>query len=128
MLYCSGERLHIITTLHTLLVNSHALSSPFLPNRLVKALLPALAVMLEAKSQGDDTKNAITGNGSKKSRKRARDMEGDQVLRTTTSVAYPTKQDGETALATLDGKCLVSRIDDGPLTVYVSSQSLAWQP
>ncbi|KAL4265026.1 Pre-rRNA-processing protein RIX1 [Pleurotus pulmonarius] len=97
-----AERLHIITTLHTLLVNSLPLSSPFLPNRLVKALLPTLTVMLEAKSQGDDTKNAITGNGSKKSKKRARDMEGDQVLRTTTSITYPTKQDGETALVTLD--------------------------
>ncbi len=84
--------------------------------------------MLEAKSQSDDIKNAITGNGSKKSKKRARDMEGDQVLRTTTSVAYPTKQDGETALVTLDGKYLVSRTEDGQLTIDVSSQSLACQP
>lgn len=103
-MFCfSPERLHVVTTLHALLVNSLPLSSPFLPNRLVKALLPTLTVVLESKSQGDDTKNAITGNGSKKSKKRARDMEGDQVLRTTTSVAYPTKQEGETALITLDG-------------------------
>ncbi|KAF9491359.1 hypothetical protein BDN71DRAFT_1490338 [Pleurotus eryngii] len=96
------ERLHIITTLHVLLVNSLPLSSPFLPTLLVKALLPTLAVVLESKSPADDTKNAITGNGSKKSKKRARDMEGDEVLRTTTSVAYRTKQEGETALITLD--------------------------
>ncbi|KDQ29473.1 hypothetical protein PLEOSDRAFT_1076209 [Pleurotus ostreatus PC15] len=56
------ERLHIITTLHALLLNSLPLSSPFLPNRLVKALLPILTVVLESKSQADDTKNAITGN------------------------------------------------------------------
>lgn len=97
------EKAHFLETLQVTLNACHLIDAPVLPNRVVKAVLPLLTVILNPTSA---KKDGPEQGGSKNSRKRARNYEGDEVFKTTRDVLCPSFVEGKVLLNALEGKFL----------------------
>ncbi|KAJ6598852.1 rRNA processing/ribosome biogenesis-domain-containing protein [Mycena vulgaris] len=93
----ASERLPFLTTLHAVLTNCHPIHAPVLATRLGKALLPLLSVVLAKQADARDETDAP--GRSKKSKKRAREYEGDEVFRIAREVVCATPTEGDALLA-----------------------------
>jgi hypothetical protein len=78
--------------------------------RLAKAVLPSLTVVLAtqpAEVQHSDEPAGFSSAGkNKKSKKRPRGYEGDEVFKVTREIICPTREDGLVLLAALNGMLL----------------------
>lgn len=70
--------------------------------RLAKAVLPLISVVLAKQAGVRDAENDISGR-SKKSKKRAREFEGDEVFKISREVVCSTVEEGEGLLAAFGG-------------------------
>ncbi|KAJ6628867.1 rRNA processing/ribosome biogenesis-domain-containing protein [Mycena sp. CBHHK59/15] len=68
------------------------------PNRLARAILPLLSVVLAKQVDAREKENEVSGR-SKKSKKRAREYEGDEVFKTSREVICSTADEGNVLLA-----------------------------
>lgn len=95
----------VLKALCSLLENCHQTESSVLSTRLAKAVLPTVTKMLTSKSK---TQEAPSTSKSKSGKKRARNYEGDEVFNVSREVAYPTTEDGEVLLNSIDGGCFAN--------------------
>ena|SRR5882724_3287934 len=102
-LHRSSRRIPFLHLLPPLLTCTHALHSPTLTTRLVKALLPLLTTLLSSKSDVQQQLQDASVTTSKKGKTRARGYEGDEVFKVGRGVLCSTREDGEVVEATLDG-------------------------
>jgi hypothetical protein len=100
-----AEKACFLDTLRVMLDACHFVDTPVLPNRITKAVLPLLTVILNPASVIKD--GSEVQGGSKNSRKRARNYEGDEVFKTTRDVLCPSAVDAQILLNALDGKLLL---------------------
>ncbi|KAJ8515231.1 hypothetical protein ONZ45_g7310 [Pleurotus djamor] len=116
------ERLPIIRALHAILKYTLPISSPFLPDRLAKVLLPHLTPILNDR---DGAAELTDGTATKKGKKKAKEFEGDSALRSQRSLTYPSIVEGQVALQTLDALQLLLHNPDLGGTVHsISSRVL----
>ncbi|EAU84647.2 hypothetical protein CC1G_00166 [Coprinopsis cinerea okayama7 len=94
-----AQKAFFLYTLRVVLNKCHAVDSPIIPNRIVKALLPSLAVILDSK--GPASQPGETISTTKNSRKRARNYEGDEVFKVSRDVICPTAIEGQVLLHTI---------------------------
>ncbi|TFK28886.1 hypothetical protein FA15DRAFT_753263 [Coprinopsis marcescibilis] len=78
------QRLFFLDTLYAVHKACPLIESPLLSTRMVKAILPFLTVILHSKGPAAQQEEAI--GGSKKSRKRTRNYEGDEIFKVTRDV------------------------------------------
>ncbi|KAF8969481.1 rRNA processing/ribosome biogenesis-domain-containing protein [Flammula alnicola] len=96
------QRLPFLKALGALLKSCHPLDSPVLPTRLAKAVLPSVTNLLTTSSNGSSGDNEPSSSKSSKGKKRARNYEGDEVFKVSRQVAYPTAEEGEILLSSID--------------------------
>ncbi|KAJ7180313.1 rRNA processing/ribosome biogenesis-domain-containing protein [Mycena crocata] len=94
----SRERLPFLDTLEVVLTKCHPLHSSLVVTRLARAILPLVSVVLEKQADVKDTDNDMPGR-SKKSKKRAREFEGDEVFKISREVVCSTVEEGNVLLA-----------------------------
>ncbi|KAJ7639023.1 rRNA processing/ribosome biogenesis-domain-containing protein [Roridomyces roridus] len=94
----SSERLAFLGTLQVLLTKCQPLHSTITATRLAKAVLPLTSIVLAKQADLPDTENETSGR-SKKSKKRAREFEGDEIFKLSRDIVCPTAEDGEVLLA-----------------------------
>ncbi|KAJ7781030.1 rRNA processing/ribosome biogenesis-domain-containing protein [Mycena metata] len=92
----SSERLPFLNTLQVILTKCYPLHSTLVVNRLARAILPLISVVLA--KEGDARETDTTGR-SKKSKKRAREFEGDEVFKVSREVICSTVNEGDALLA-----------------------------
>ncbi|KAJ7228479.1 rRNA processing/ribosome biogenesis-domain-containing protein, partial [Mycena pura] len=92
----TSERLPFLNTLQVVLTNCHPLHSTLIVNRLARAVLPSVSLVLA--KQARDTETDVS-NRHKKSRKRTRGFEGDEIFKISREVVCPTVDDGKLLLA-----------------------------
>ncbi|KAJ7498714.1 rRNA processing/ribosome biogenesis-domain-containing protein [Mycena latifolia] len=93
----ASERLPFLTTLQSVLTTCHPLHAPVVVTRLGKAIIPLLSVVLA--KQADARDEADAPGRSKKSKKRAREYEGDEVFKISREVVCVTVAEGDALLA-----------------------------
>jgi hypothetical protein len=79
------------------------LHAPVLVTRLTRTIVPFLSVVLAKQADARDDTDAP--GRTKKSKKRAREYEGDEVFRISREVVCATAQEGDTLLAAFAGTC-----------------------
>ncbi|KDR83920.1 hypothetical protein GALMADRAFT_54559 [Galerina marginata CBS 339.88] len=97
-----SQRLSFLKVLDSLLKNCHPADSSILPTRLAKAVLPSITKILVSSSSEGGAENEPSSGKSRNGKKRARNYEGDEVFKTTRLVIYPTEEEGEACLISLD--------------------------
>ncbi|KAJ6515674.1 rRNA processing/ribosome biogenesis-domain-containing protein [Mycena sanguinolenta] len=93
----SSERISFLNILHVVLEKCHPLHSTVIANRLARAIVPLISVVLAKEPDARETEGNAQGR-SKKSKKRARDFEGDEVFNISRDVVCPTVDDGDALL------------------------------
>ena len=71
-------------------------------NRLAKAILPSLSIVLAVKTEVASDSAAL-GFVKKKDRKRMRGYEGVEMFSARREAIFPTSEEGEVVIATLNG-------------------------
>ncbi|KAJ7721169.1 rRNA processing/ribosome biogenesis-domain-containing protein [Mycena maculata] len=94
----SAERLPFLNTLQVILAKCHPLHSTVVVTRLARATLPLISVVLAKQADVRDTENDALGR-SKKSKKRAREFEGDEIFKISREVVCSTVEEGNELLA-----------------------------
>ncbi|KAJ7368529.1 rRNA processing/ribosome biogenesis-domain-containing protein [Mycena albidolilacea] len=94
----SSERLPFLNTLQVVLAKCHPLHSTLVVNRLARAIVPLLSVVLAKEPDARESDGTAQGR-SKKSKKRAREFEGDEVFKISREVVCPTVDEGNALLA-----------------------------
>lgn len=79
----------------------------------MKALLPSVSVILIAQSDVPQKDNGSATGRTKKSKKRTRGYEGDEIFKISREVVCPTVDDGKVLLSALEGNLL-----SGSIVVY----------
>ncbi|KAJ7178937.1 rRNA processing/ribosome biogenesis-domain-containing protein [Mycena filopes] len=92
----SSERLPFLHALQDVLTRCHPLHSTLVVNRLSRAVLPLISVVLAKEGDARETDNV---GRSKKSKKRAREFEGDEVFKVSREVICSTVNEGDVLLA-----------------------------
>ncbi|KAF9006544.1 rRNA processing/ribosome biogenesis-domain-containing protein [Cyathus striatus] len=88
--------------LDSLLKFSPSAGSPLILNRVTTAVISFISArLLSSQSSLSDSSNEITSGKSKKSKKRARNYEGDEVFSVMKEVICPTEDEGKALLAAL---------------------------
>lgn len=112
----SAHRVPFVKLLPTLLTTSFHSSEPLLVGRILKTLLPVLASILSpAKAQASSTLMvldsaphlALNGSGGKRSRKRTRVNEAEDILGGGKMSSHLSQDDGKLILSTLDGTSIL---------------------
>ncbi|KAJ7904735.1 hypothetical protein B0H14DRAFT_3421490 [Mycena olivaceomarginata] len=93
-----SERLPFLNTLQVVLAKCHPLHSTLVVNRLARAIVPLLSVVLAKEPDARESDGTAQGR-SKKSKKRAREFEGDEVFKISREVVCPTADEGSALLA-----------------------------
>ncbi|KAJ6490373.1 rRNA processing/ribosome biogenesis-domain-containing protein, partial [Mycena vitilis] len=93
----SSERLPFLRTLNVLLTKGHPLHSTLVVTRLARSLIPSISVVLAKEKDVRESENNVSGR-SKKSKKRAREFEGDEVFKTSRDVVCSTVDEGNVLL------------------------------
>ena len=98
------QRLPFLRVIPILLTHSHPLANPIIPNRLIKAALPFLTVLLASESnvQGQEESSSPSGS-KKKGKKRARGYEGDELFKIAREVICSSGEDGDEIIAAVEG-------------------------
>ncbi|RPD67014.1 hypothetical protein L226DRAFT_477086 [Lentinus tigrinus ALCF2SS1-7] len=98
-----AHTLLLLRTVSTLLTNDAKLHDDIVASRLARSVMPFLSVVLSKRStsSGDDEQGAGQGR-SKKSKKRTRGYEGDEVFKVGREVVCTTANEGEVLLASVD--------------------------
>lgn len=103
-----SERLPFLEATQALLTHTHLTHSITLPNRLAKALIPSLGVVLATKSDLQRSEGGefatLNGNKNRKGKKRAREYEGDEVFNTGKKVVCSSGLDEEVLIVALEGR------------------------
>ncbi|KAJ6539553.1 rRNA processing/ribosome biogenesis-domain-containing protein [Mycena capillaripes] len=94
----SSERLPFLKTLQVVLTTCLPLHSTMVVNRLARAILPLISVVLAKEADARETEGNGAGR-SKKSKKRAREFEGDEVFKMSREVICSTVDEGNVLLA-----------------------------
>jgi hypothetical protein len=106
----SSERFQFLNAVEAVLIHCQPLHSTLLSTRLAKAILPSLTVVLAtqpAEVQHSDEPAGFSSAGkNKKSKKRPRGYEGDEVFKVTREIICPTREDELVLLAALNGMLL----------------------
>ncbi|KAJ7490368.1 rRNA processing/ribosome biogenesis-domain-containing protein [Mycena galericulata] len=89
----SSERLPFLKTLQVVLTKCHPLHSTLVVTRLARAILPLISIVLAKQADVQDADNDMPGR-SKKSKKRAREYEGDEVFKISREVVCSNLEDG----------------------------------
>ncbi|KAG6868167.1 hypothetical protein C0993_006835 [Termitomyces sp. T159_Od127] len=105
----SLQRLSILTAIQALLVHCHSLHSPLVPNRLAKAVLPSLSVVLAAQLDSQASGDIAASQKSRKGKKRARGYEGDEVFKLSKEVICPGPIEGQVLVVALEVMRLILR-------------------
>jgi hypothetical protein len=84
------------------LAKCHPLHSTLVVNRLARAIVPLLSVVLAKEPDARESDGTAQGR-SKKSKKRAREFEGDEVFKISREVVCPTADEGNALLAAFAG-------------------------
>lgn len=79
---------------------SYFIDSAILPNRVMRAVLPSLTVILSS-SNGVDV--SPEDSKSNKGKKKAKNYTGDEVFKLTRDVICPTEADAQVVLSALQG-------------------------
>ncbi|KAF7301847.1 RIX1 domain-containing protein [Mycena indigotica] len=95
--HISSERLPFLEVVQVLLSDERTLHSTLIANRLAKIVLPLARVVLAR--EGDTRTTDSEVGQSKKGKKRAREFEGDEILRFSRDVICPTALDDGVLLA-----------------------------
>lgn len=94
----SSLRLACLTAVQALLVHCHPLDSDILPNRLANSIHPLITTILPQASGG------LKGNEQvRKSKKRNRNFEGDEILKGSKEALCQTPEDEQILLESLEG-------------------------
>ncbi|KAJ7129455.1 rRNA processing/ribosome biogenesis-domain-containing protein [Mycena epipterygia] len=94
----SSERLPFLNTLGVVLMKCHPLHSTLVVSRLARAILPLISLVLAKQVDIRDAETDVPGR-SKKSKKRAREFEGDEVFKVSREVVCSTVEDGNVLLS-----------------------------
>ncbi|TFL00553.1 rRNA processing/ribosome biogenesis-domain-containing protein [Pterulicium gracile] len=94
----STQRLRFLDAAHRVLLTTHTVASGASANRLTKAVLPSLLVLVQMKEQPN---GAPSANGTK-SKKRSRAFEGDELLSRNRGTVFKTHSDEQCALVAID--------------------------
>jgi len=98
------QRLPILTALKTILSSTRFVDTPILANRIVRAVLPYLVVVLSSASPAEVAMTAAGEDPSKKGKKKAKNYAGDEVFKVTRDIICPTDVDAEVLLSSLEGE------------------------
>ncbi|KIK04644.1 hypothetical protein K443DRAFT_675661 [Laccaria amethystina LaAM-08-1] len=93
------QRTAFLESLNLLLTSCHHLESQLTTNRLTRAVLPSITAILFTTSSREDDSTLLR---SKRSKKRARNFEGEEVFKASRNVVCPTFLHGRVLLAALD--------------------------
>jgi hypothetical protein len=93
-----------LQTLHMVLTHPHPISDPLLPNRLARAILPSISVILGIRSDVPISDNTGLGSRSKRGKKRGRAYEGSEVFKVSREMIFSTNEEGNVLLAALNGR------------------------
>ncbi|KAJ7240352.1 rRNA processing/ribosome biogenesis-domain-containing protein [Mycena haematopus] len=94
----SSERLPFLDTLNVVLAKCHPLHSTVIVSRLARAIVPLFSVVLAKQPDARESEGDAQGR-SKKSKKRAREFEGDEVFNISPDVVCPTVDEGKSLLS-----------------------------
>ncbi|KAG5342288.1 hypothetical protein C0989_003417 [Termitomyces sp. Mn162] len=83
--------------------------SPLVPNRLAKAVLPSLSVVLVTPTESQASDDTSASQRSRKGKKRARGYEGDEVFKLSKEVICPGHTDGRVLFIALEVMRLILR-------------------
>jgi hypothetical protein len=100
-------RLKILQTLESLLKGPHVLDSPSLSGRMVKAILPPIMKVVTPSGNLESTERS---SKTKSGKKRARNFEGEEILKKSYEIICPTLEDRNAMLISVDGNNTVSAI------------------
>lgn len=98
----SQQRLLVLTALQKLLQNSRFVDSPIIPNRIARAVLPSLVIVLSSSSAVKEA-NASDSKNNSKGKKKAKNYAGDEVFKVSRDIICPTDVDAQVLLLALDG-------------------------
>lgn len=94
------QRTAFLESLNLLLTSCHYLESQIIANRLTRAVLPSITTVLFTTSSRED--DGTLSSRSKRSKKRARNFEGEEVFKASRNVICPTFLHGRVLLVALD--------------------------
>ncbi|KAL1723421.1 rRNA processing/ribosome biogenesis-domain-containing protein [Schizophyllum commune] len=97
-------RAQVLRTIACILERHPSFHAPLIINRLARASIPQLTILLSRDALPDSSSHPTTtpSNTTKKGKKRARGFEGDESLRLTRTVICPTSGDATALLSALD--------------------------
>ncbi|KAL1708625.1 rRNA processing/ribosome biogenesis-domain-containing protein [Schizophyllum commune] len=97
-------RAQVLRTIACILERHPFFHAPLIINRLARASIPQLTILLSRDALTDSSPQSTTtpSTTTKKGKKRARGFEGDESLRLTRTVACPTPDDAAALLSALD--------------------------
>lgn len=99
----SHQKVTILTALQNLLQKTRFADTPIAPNRIMRAILPELVIVLSSSTTSDAVASATTdAAGSKKGKKKAKSYAGDEVFKVTREVICPTEVDAQILLSALE--------------------------
>ncbi|KAG7449000.1 uncharacterized protein BT62DRAFT_979095 [Guyanagaster necrorhizus] len=104
-----SQRLPFLDALYSILDHCFPLHSDVSCNRLTKAVLSSITVILPSQSDLDQSIDTIQAGRSKKGKKRARAYEGDEVFKASRNVLCPLSDDGKSVLIACDALALLLR-------------------
>lgn len=91
--------------MEAVLTNSLPLHSDVTCNRIARATVSLISVILPSQSEVESKDGPNTVKTKKKKRK-AGGFEGDEVFKTSRDLLFPSAEDGEVVLTSCRGKCL----------------------
>ncbi|KAF8917822.1 rRNA processing/ribosome biogenesis-domain-containing protein [Mucidula mucida] len=94
--YC--RRLPYLKALESLLRHTLPLHSEATANRIARAMIPLISVVLPLQSELE-SKDTVQQNKGKRKKKRGAGFEGDEIFKTSRDFLFPSAQDGEVVLA-----------------------------
>lgn len=95
------QKVHILAALKALLQKTRFVDTPIAPNRIMRAVLPSLVVILSSSTTADAI-GTTDAAASKKGKKKAKNYAGDEVFKVTREVICPTEVDGQVVLSALE--------------------------
>ncbi|KAF6762174.1 rRNA processing/ribosome biogenesis-domain-containing protein [Ephemerocybe angulata] len=96
------QRVHVLAAIQKLLQTSRFVDAPILPNRITRAVLPSLVVILSSSATNVEAHTDEASGKSKKGKKKAKNYAGDEVFKVSRDVICPTDVDSEVLLLALD--------------------------
>lgn len=107
LITCRAQTVQFLLTVLMLLQGGCHLHDSTLSSRLARATMPLLTIVLSKRSETNGESESSGAQGrSKKSRKRARGYEGDEVFKVGREIVCATAEEGDILLTAVDGKSL----------------------